>query len=86
MLQQNIRLETILRQLIEALQQHEQETAKKQQRPVRPEKTDQGMQQKKNAAARNCRGTNGAAHAKAAGAKSSPLGGDQQRLPTGQSV
>lgn len=47
MLQQNIRLETILRQLIEALQQHEQETAKKQQRPVRPEKTDQGMQQKK---------------------------------------
>ena len=46
-LQQNIRLETILRQLIEALQQHEQETAKKQQRPVMPEKTDQGIQQKK---------------------------------------
>ena len=45
-LQQNIRLETILRQLIEALQ-HEQETAEKQQRPVRPEKTNQGMQQKK---------------------------------------
>lgn len=46
-LQQNIRLETILRQLIEALQQHEQETAKKQQNAVRPEKTDQWIQQKK---------------------------------------
>ena len=80
MLQQNIRLETILRQLIEALQQHEQETAKKQQRPVRPEKTDQGMQQKKTQPQETA---NGAAHEKAAGAKSSPLGGDQQRFPTG---